>query len=150
MNKDVIVSIKGLQFGKSGGELSEPVEVINVGEYYNRNGKHYVLFDEVIEGFEGSTKNTLKISNESVDITKKGATNVHMAFEENKKNVTCYNTYYGNIMIGIDAKDISVDESDKCIDVEVNYALDVNYEHLADCTISISIKSKDEGFSFFS
>ena len=143
MTKDVILSITGLQFENTGSEPGEPVEVITVGEYYNKNGKHYVLFDEVTEGFEGSTKNTVKISDGSLDITKKGVANVHMIFEKNKKNVTCYNTPFGNLMIGIAAKDVKINENEENIDVSVDYTLDVNYEHLADCKIAINIKSKD-------
>lgn len=148
MTKDVIISIKGLQFENSNDELAEPVEVINFGEYYNKNGKHYIMFDEVVEGFTESTKNTLKISDDKVDITKKGITNVHMAFEENKKNVTCYNTPYGSIMIGIDAREINIEEKEESINVKVNYGLEVNYEHLANCSITINVMAKDSnGFS---
>ena len=60
MTKDVIVSISGLQMPAEGE--AEPVEVITVGDYYQKNGKHYVLYKEVNEGFEGSTKNTFSVS----------------------------------------------------------------------------------------
>lgn len=48
-------------------------------------------------------------------------------------------------MVGIAATNIAVKNDEKNIDVTVNYALDVNYEHLADCTINMSIQSKDGG-----
>ena len=47
MTKDVLISISGLQFAE--GENSEPVEVITSGSYYKKNGKHYILYDEVAE-----------------------------------------------------------------------------------------------------
>ena len=47
MTKDVLISISGLQF--AGGENSEPVEVITSGSYYKKNGRHYILYDEVAE-----------------------------------------------------------------------------------------------------
>jgi len=143
MTKEVILSITGLQFEDADPNSSEPLEVITIGEYYNRNGKHYIMYNEVTEGFEGYTKNTVKISENTLDITKKGVSNVHMVFEKNKKNITCYNTPFGNLMIGIAAKDVQVKENEENIDVSVDYVLDVNYEHLADCKISINIKSKD-------
>ena len=31
------------------------------------------------------------------------------------------------------------------IDVQIDYALEVNYEHLADCTIKMKIASKEKG-----
>ena len=45
----------------------------------------------------------------------------------------------------IDAKDIKLQETDSCIDVQIDYALEVNYEHLADCTIKMKIASKEKG-----
>ena len=39
-------------------------------------------------------------------------------------------------------------EEEKRIVVNVDYAMDVNYEHLADCKIKIDIRAKDgEAFS---
>lgn len=144
MTKDVLVTISGLQIMKQ-EEDSEPVEVITAGDYYKKNDKHYVIYDEVMEGFEGTTKNIIKLQDGCVDITKRGVTNVHMVFEKNKKNMTCYQTPFGNIMLGISAKDIQIKEQEDDISVNLKYALELNYEHLADCTIKMSIQSKDSG-----
>ncbi|MCF2641589.1 DUF1934 domain-containing protein [Roseburia hominis] len=143
MTKDVLLSIKGLQFANE--QDTEPVEVITSGDYYKRNGKHYILYDEVMEGFEGVTKNIIKLKENCLDVTKKGVTNVHMMFEKNKKNITYYNTPFGSIMIGIDAKDIKIEEKEESILVNVSYGLEVNYEHMADCNIVMNIQSKESG-----
>ena len=112
MTKDVIVTISGLQFAQE--TETEPDEIVTAGSYYKKNGKHYIIYDEVMEGFEGSTK-----------------------------NITYYNTPFGNLFIGIDAEKIQVEESEENINVNVAYALEANYEHLADCRIQMNIKSKD-------
>lgn len=140
MTKDVLVTISGLQFMD---DDSDSVELITSGSYYKRNGKHYILYDEVQEGFEGVTKNTVKIAQDMMDITKKGVTNVHMMFEKNKKNVTYYYTPFGSLLVGIDARNVDVVETEDNISVKVNYNLEVNYEHLADCAITMNIRSKD-------
>ncbi len=142
MTKDVLVKISGLQvIGPQ--EDSEPIEVITAGDYYKKNNKHYVIYDEVTEGFEGTTKNIIKLQDDCVDITKRGVTNVHMVFEKNKKNVTCYQTPFGSLILGIDAKNIRIKEEDHDISVNVEYALELNYEHIADCTIKMAIQSKE-------
>lgn len=140
MTKDVLVTISGLQFMD---EDSDSVELITSGSYYKRNGKHYVLYDEVQEGFEGVTKNTVKIAPDMMDITKKGVTNVHMMFEKNKKNVSYYYTPFGSLLVGIDAKNVDVTESEDNIDIKVKYNLEMNYEHLAECEITMNIRSKN-------
>ncbi len=144
MTKDILVSIRGLQIS-SGQEENEPVEVITAGDYYKKNNKHYVIYDELVEGFEGVTKNVIKVHEDCVDITKKGIMNVHMVFEKNKKNVTCYETPFGNMMLGINASDIQITEEEDAISVDVKYALELNYEHLADCSIRMAIQSREGG-----
>lgn len=145
MTKDVLLSISGLQFAVKDEEDAEPVEVITAGDYYKKNGKHYIMYDEVMEGFDGNTKNVIKFTEDSLDITKKGVSNVHMIFEKNKKNVSYYNTPFGSILIGIDAKSVDIAETEDNIDVKIKYNLEVNYEHLADCSITMNIKSKEAG-----
>lgn len=143
MTKDVLISISGLQFVE--GMDNEPVEVITSGVYYKKNGKHYILYDEVMEGAQQATKNIIKLGNEVLDITKRGETNVHMMFEKDKKNVTYYYTPYGSLLIGIDATKVAVEETEHDLHVTVDYALEVNYEHMADCTITMNVKSKNAG-----
>ena len=147
MTKDVLVSVRGIQIAKQEGS-SEPFEVITAGDYYKKNDKHYVIYDEIVEGYDGTTKNIIKLQEDCVDITKRGLMNVHMVFEKNKKNVTCYQTPFGSMILGINAKDIRIVEEEHDISVAVDYDLELNYEHLADCKIKMAIQSKEEGSQF--
>lgn len=143
MTNEVLLTIAGLQI--MDGDQEAPVEVVTAGNYYHRNGKHYILYDEVIEGCQGHIHNTVKIGEESLEVIKKGISNVHMVFEKNKKNLTCYATPFGNLTVGIMAHRIQIEESDTDIDVQVSYSLDVNDEYLADCSIQLNVKSKEAG-----
>ena len=86
MTKDVLLSIKGLQIGEN--EQNDTIEVISPGDYYFRNGKHFFMYEEVMEGQKESTRNMIKVRDNYMELTKKGAVNVHMIFEKNKKNTT--------------------------------------------------------------
>ncbi len=146
MTKDVMVSVRGLQFEQ--GYDGENIEMIQCGEYYKRNDTHYVIYDEVTEGSKETTKNIIKFKEHEMNLTKRGFVNAHMAFEEKHKNLTNYVTPYGNILIGLEAKKISFTEEEKRILLNVDYVLDVNYEYLADCKIIMDIRARDgEGFS---
>lgn len=146
MTKDVMISIRGLQFDN--GQDGEKIESIQKGEYYKRNDTHYILYEEVLEGMEGTVKNMIKFKEQEMNLNKKGLINVNMAFVENQKNLTDYRTPFGNIVIGLEASRVDYTEEEKRIVLEVDYALDVNYEHLADCKIKVDIRSMDgEGFS---
>lgn len=143
MTKDIFLSLKGLQIENS--EQAQELETITPADYYLRNGSHYVIYDEVTEGFEENTRNMIKFNDSCVEVSKKGLVNVHMVFEENKKNMISYMTPYGNILIGIDTGSIFVEEEEKRIHVEVAYTLEANYQYLADCRIEMNIKPRQEG-----
>ena len=76
-----------------------------------------------------------------ISISKSGFTNVEMVFEKNKRNMTNYVTPYGSLLVGIDTDRIDIRESDDTINIDIDYALDINYEHLADCRIKMEIKN---------
>ena len=141
MTKEVLLTIKGLQFNSENG--NDTIEVITKGEYYEKNGKRYILYEEVMEGFEEKTRVTLKLGEGFLEVTKKGLTNVHMLFQEAKKSLTCYTTPFGEMLIGIQADKVEIKDTPGNIDIKVGYELEVNYEHLANCEIIIGIKPKD-------
>ncbi|MBP5384792.1 MAG: DUF1934 domain-containing protein [Lachnospiraceae bacterium] len=141
MTKDVMISVSGIQFGPDVD--GEKIEVITKGSYYKKKDKHYLLYDEISEGTEGITKNMVKFDDKAFQLTKSGLTNVNMLFEENKRNITNYITPFGSIMIGIDAHSIEVTETEEQIRIRIDYALDVNYEHLANCEIRMDISAKN-------
>ncbi len=149
MNKEVLISIRGLQFEE--GTDENKIETITAGDYYKKNDYHYVVYDELTEGFEESTKNIIKFNDRELYLTKHGLVNVHMVFEENKKNITNYVTPYGSILIGIETEKVDLKEEEKRIRVDVLYSLEVNYEHLADCNIVMDIREKkDADISLYS
>ena len=141
MTKDVLITISGVQL--TDGESGD-VEMITTGAYYQKNGKHYILYDEVLEGYEGVIRNTIKIQPDSMDIIKTGVTNVHMTFERNKKRLTCYATTMGEMMVGLNTRNISIDESENSLKVRVEYSLDINYQHVSECNIVVDIQSRSQ------
>ena len=142
MTKDVLVSIKGMQFMGIEDEPDEPIEIITNGNYYFRNGSHYVKYEEVFEGFEETTSNLVKIKPDCIELRKKGAANVHMVFEENKKNITYYGTPFGNIQMGISTTGIHIQEEEEKMHVRIEYTLDMNDAYVADCTLDMNVQSK--------
>lgn len=136
MKKDVLVSIAGLQYEF---DKDDAVEVISIGEYYNKDGKHYVKYEEIMEEIDGVTNCTLKVTGNQIDIMKRGANNVHMIFEANKKNMTYYHTPYGDLQVGIFTKNIGIQEDENKIVIDIHYGLDINYSFVSDCKIQIKI-----------
>ena len=138
MTKDVLITIRGVH---TLDHEDNDVEMIIRGDYYQKNGKHYILYEEILEGAEERVKNVIKISPSSMDIIKKGVTNSRMLFEKNKKNLSCYSSPVGNLVIGIQANHFYVEEQENSIKVNVDYSLDINYEHMSDCRICVDVQS---------
>ena len=91
----------------------------------------------------GTVRNKIKITGtDAVEIMKSGLSSSHMVFEKNKKNLTYYKTPYGQMLVGVNTRNMEIRVEDDKIGVQVDYELDVNHEPLADCKIKMNIISK--------
>ncbi|MCF0133028.1 MAG: DUF1934 domain-containing protein [Blautia sp.] len=144
MEKDVLIHVRGLQMTEAEGE-EEPVEIIVPGEYYYRNGSHYLRYEEMVDDTAEPTVNYVKISDKGMEVRKKGLINVHMVFEQGKKNLTYYKTPFGAIQMGIAATGMELFAGEQELHTTVDYALEINGAHVADCTLSILAHSRSYG-----
>lgn len=144
MTKEVLVTIRGLQFVSQEDE-AEPVEVVTPGEYYFKNGSHYLLFEELTEGFTESTRNMMKFRKGHLEVRKKGLIDVNMVYELNKKTMSYYHTPFGVMHMGIFATSFEQTEREHEIELKIDYALEMNEAFVADCSIYIQIQSREAG-----
>ena len=136
MDKNVLIHIRGLQMMEPTDE-QEPIELVVPGQYYFKNGSHYLRYEELMDETSAEpTVNYIKISSKAVEVRKKGLVNVHMVFERGKKNMTYYSTPYGTVEMGIAATGVMIEESENGIDMKVDYALEMNEEYVADCYLT--------------
>lgn len=140
MTKEVYISIRGLQF--EGGADAEEIESIQCGKYYKKGNTHFLLFDEMTEGFRQPTRNILRIQEHAIYLTRRGLHNTQMNFVEKTKSQSNYHTPYGELSIGLDTRRVTCEETQDRLSVEVEYALDVNYEFLSDCRIRVEARAK--------
>lgn len=148
MKEKVLVKIKGLQIMSQVQEENnqeenseETIEIINIGSYNVVGNKEYVKYDELVEGENGKCSNLIKIADNAVEITKRGAVTAHMSFVAGEKTMTCYDTPFGNIYLGIFTRQIDILRSDGIINITIDYALELNYEHVSDCKVEMEISS---------
>ena len=140
MTADVMIAITGLQFDSEG---DAPVEVVSAGKYY-KEAENSFGYGESIPGntiTADLTKNTVILSEGLVEIIKSGASNVHMVFEKEKKNVTSYNTPFGELIISTHTSKVELKETENEIVAELTYGLDMNYSYISDCHIVIKVTS---------
>ncbi|MDE6433782.1 MAG: DUF1934 domain-containing protein [Lachnospiraceae bacterium] len=140
MTKDVLVKISGMQFDVQ----DEAIELTVPGNYYMKNNKHYVLFEEQPEDNGPVTKNIVKFDNTFFEIMKKGGNNSYMRFDKNKKNSTVYQTLVGPIQVGVLTHEFLIEEGEQEIAVKVKYALDINYKFVSECEVDFKVQARSE------
>ncbi len=140
MKQDVLVTIAGIHLSDG---VPEEVEMITTGDYYWKNGKHYILFDEILEEGGYAVKTTVRIQPDSLDIMRRGAgMDSRMVFERNKRDLSRYQTPIGELMVGIQTNQITMVEEEDLLRAEVEYSLEVNFEHVSDCNIAVTVQSR--------
>lgn len=139
MTKEVMVTISGLQMA---GEDEDAIELVHIGEYYYRNGVHYILFDELLEGISIPVKNRIKIKDRCLEVRKKGPVTAHMVFEEGRSQSSTYAIPYGSFLIETYTTSVQIHEEEERLEATAAYRLDINGAHCSDCDIRVVIQPR--------
>ena len=139
MTKDVLVSIVGYQFDVN---EDDAIELITTGEYYKKNGKHYILYEEHLMEDSSVTKNIMKIGNGTIELVKRGSGAMTMLFEPGRMTYSAYQTPFGEMMVGITTESLSVEEEEHEMRIQIKYELEVNGERISRCEIQMKIQAK--------
>ena len=138
LNDKVIVEVKGTQ---TVGDMSDTMEVITPGTYSYRNGVCYILYQEYNEETAQPIKNMIKVTDDSIELVKRGEYNVNMVFVASGENLSYYNTPYGQILIGIITESMKITGEDDKVVISIKYKLTMNGEYASDNEIQITVKN---------
>lgn len=124
MNKNVIISVKGIQ--TSSGKDANTLELVTEGRYYKKGNTYYVTYKESeVTGMDGTTT-TLKITDGIVTLMRFGNVNTQFIFEEGQKHVSYYDTQYGTFTVGVMTHAVTVDVDDAGGEIRVDYQLEID------------------------
>ena len=125
--KDVIISIKGIQGTNPGLETeTDGIELITSGEYCHAGSETvFSYMESEMTGMEG-TRTTFRINPQTVTLTREGAMNAQMVFEQGKKHVFLYETPFGATSMGIDTRRLTHGMGEDGGEMEINYTIDVD------------------------
>lgn len=141
MKKNVVITVRGLQ--RQVAE-DEPVEVISAGTYLRKDDTHYLSYEEADE--DGNiTKNRIKITPASIEMSKQGGITTQMIFINGQKHFACYETPFGELTLGMTTKSIKVTEENSQISAALRYDLEVNGAHMSECELDIEVKECTAG-----
>lgn len=140
MTKDVMVTLSGLHMAE---EEEDTLELVHIGEYYERNGAHYILFEEHLEGIAQPVKNRIKIKDRCLEVQKRGPVTTNMVFEEGKVQSSTYSVPFGSFLVDVHTDQVKVDVEEEKLEATASYGLHINGAHCADCDIRVKVESRE-------
>lgn len=136
LKKKAIITVTSRQI-KNDDDI---VEVVTPGYFYKKNNVYYAVYKETkISGMEGTTT-TLKISGQKLFLIRTGNTTAKMEFDQNKENVSMYNTPYGTLELNIDTIKVNADVNENGGDVEIDYNMSLSGQSPQYTKLMINIK----------
>ena len=141
MEKDVIISIKGVQRYENAEE--DTLELVTEGRL-ERDGSHYTLSyqESQLTGLEG-TLTTFQIEPERVTLMRVGEYNSQMVFQEGRRHMSMYNTPYGAMTIGVNTRHLLADLTDRGGEIEIDYAIEIDHSVAGRNTFQINVKEAE-------
>lgn len=104
------------------------------GTYAIVNGNEYVRYEA------GDAITTLKISESSLELSRKGDTSSHMYFEVGTIKEILYETQYGTLCFEIDTKKLDIAREEKRFTINLSYAMKQGGEPVSDMDLEIVIR----------
>ena len=146
MEKEVRIRVAGLhtQNTPENEKDQNPVEVLVPGEYYCRNGIHYLKYEETVDEGSAPVMNLIRIAPDSMEVRKKGPVSSRMVFERGRKTSAEYAGPYGTIHLGIDTTALSVREGEGELEVLASYTLDMDGAFASDCSLQIQARNRKD------
>lgn len=124
--KDVIISVTGVQHGEDG---PDSMQLVTAGQYGMDSEKIKMTWEESeLTGMEGTRTSITVQPNKSVVLSREGAMNTSMEFEEGKKHYFLYETPYGSATMGLDTRRIRHRLNLHGGDMEIEYTVDYNQQ----------------------
>ena len=141
MTRDIILTISGLH--TADGEQDAPIETLTPAQYFYKNGTHYVTYDEVIEGLEGSLKSTLKFTEEYVELIRNGAASTRMIFQPGHEKMMIYQTPMGPLSISLYTEEIDARIGEERITLKIDYSIKTDGAVVSESTVFIDLCPKE-------
>ena len=141
MEKDVVISIKGMQ--KYEGNDPDTVELVTAGRLRKDKAGYTLSYQESeITGLEG-TLTTIQVEGEQVTLMRMGEFNSQMVFQEGRRHLSMYNTPYGAMSVGVNTRHLLADLSDKGGDIEIDYAIEIDHAIAGRSVFQIKVREAD-------
>ena len=143
MNKVKVVT-SGFQKDLKGQR--EKVAHLAEGQYYFRNKKHYIKYDDSAMDKENVIATTIKTDGDRLTLFRRGAVDTEMTFSHGEMTRSMYHTPYGPMELEIHTRqlEIHMDEVGANGEIDLFYDLTVNGSPVGEYELHIKISKSDK------
>ena len=142
MKETFLMNIKGLQ-SYSGPDEDTDIVLTTEAGFEKQDGVFFIDYEETeITGMEG-TKTLIEIGDNYVSLRRTGTVNTNMLFMKDRKTSSCYNTPYGELLIGIFTNKLEIDVDENGGKVSVDYYIDINNATTSKNNFDLEIRRKN-------
>ena len=140
MSRGVILSIQGRQSYR--GQEPDSIELVSEGELSYRDGGWDVCYQESeLTGLAGVTT-TFRVEPGKVTLTRTGAVNSQMVFEEGRQHTSLYETPFGELTVDIQTSELKHNLSERGGLMEIKYSIAVEHTVTGRNCFKIRVKRK--------
>ncbi len=139
MTRDVTITVIGIQSDESGQEFTTELTV--QGQYFEKNHCHYILYEEKDSDTGAITKNTLKIKDSQMELTKSDLFRSQMLFQPGETHRTSYMTSYGSLQFDVHTESLKCFWTDNSGTIQAAYRLSTEGTMLSNNKLTIKIRN---------
>ncbi len=121
----------------------EAVDMSAPGDFYRRDGKCYLLYEETTED-RHTARSLVKVSPDRLEIIKTGEIKSHMVFCRGERTETVYGAFAGQLTIGIHTRRLEIREREEELKVLVEYSMEMNGQSVSDSILTITVSFRGE------
>ena len=138
--KKVVLSIRGRQ--TYAGQEPEVIELVTEGTMVFRNGGWDISYEEsALTGLEGVTT-TFRVEPGKVELTRTGALQSKMVFEEGVPHDTLYQMAFGTLLMTVKATFVFFDIVEDGGTIDLSYNLDIENSEAGVIDYHLDIRAK--------
>ncbi len=141
MNQKVKLHIMGLQGVGDVSDAENPAspEIVVDAEYFQKDDKCYLVYEEQPEGHDSVSKCRIKFQKNYLELVRRGTVQTRMVFESGVSHKLNYQTPFGCLAMEVDTKCVQIVTSDSEIKILIEYTLFTEGEKVSDCKIRMQV-----------
>ena len=140
MKNNVVLAIRGRQI--YAGQEPEVIELVTEGTMVFHNGGWDISYEEsALTGLEGVTT-TFRVEPGKVELTRTGALQSRMVFEEGVPHDTLYQMAFGTLMMTVKATFVFFDIVEDGGTIDLSYNLDIENTEAGVIDYHLDIRAK--------